>query len=259
MPTAQSRWITIAALAALGILCLALRSDAIPTGRAHLSMRMKALPRRTLWVWERPEDLRAIDPATTAIAWLDQTVELGWDVVSVPRRQSFSYPAEAARIAVVRIEAPPGIKLDVAQQHQAVDLLLQSANQPGIAAFQVDFDATRSQRAFYASLLADLRRQMPASLPLSITALASWCSSDDWIADLPIDEAVPMLFRMEPDRIHARAGLPQFQIREPLCMGSVGVSTHEAWPDDMAGKRIYVFPDRGWHQDISLLTDRKLP
>jgi hypothetical protein len=42
-------------------------------------------------------------------------------------------------------------------------------------------------------------------------------------------------------------------------MGSVGISTHEAWPDEMAGKRIYVFADRGWRQDFSLLKDRKLP
>jgi hypothetical protein len=138
-------------------------------------------------------------------------------------------------------------------------LLLRSAAQPGIAALQVDFDATRSQRGFYASLLAGLRRQMPPNLPLSITALASWCSNDDWIAALPVDEAVPMLFRMEPDRRGAPADAPWFRIREPLCMGSVGVSTHEAWPDDLAGKRIYVFADRGWRQDFSLLTDRKLP
>ncbi len=29
-----------------------------------------------------------------------------------------------------------------------------------------------------------------------MTALASWCAGDDWLRDLPVDEAVPMLFRM---------------------------------------------------------------
>ena len=259
MPVLQSRWTTTAALATLGFLCLVLRSDALPTPSRHLSLRMKQLPSRTLWVWERPEDLHYIDPATTAIAWLDQTILIGQDVVTVPRRQPLSYPTGAARIAVVRIEALPGAKLEAAQRQQVVTLLLQSAAQPGIAALQVDFDATRSQRAFYASVLTDLRSQMPASLPLSITALASWCSYDDWIGSLPVDEAVPMLFRMEPDRRHLPADSPWFRIREPLCMGSVGISTHEAWPDAMAGKRIYVFADHGWRQDISLLTDRKLP
>lgn len=241
------------------MLCLVLRSDALPTPRHHLSLRMSRLTRRTLWAWERPEDLRAVDPKTTAIAWLDQTILLGTEAAGIPRRQPFAYPTGIARMAVVRIEALPGAKLDAMQQRQAIALLLQSATQPGIAALQVDFDATRSQREFYGELLLDLRRQMPAALPLSITALASWCSYDDWIADLPVDEAVPMMFSMEPDRRRAPADSPWFRMREPLCQGSVGISTHEPWPDNLAGKRIYVFADRGWRQDFSLLAGRKLP
>lgn len=110
---------------------------------------------------------------------------------------------------------------------------------------QIDFDATRSQRAFYRALLFDLRRQMPANLPLSVTALASWRSYDDWLRGLPIDEAVPMFFRMEPDRRRAPASLAGFRIHEPLCQESVGISTTDAWPPDIAGKRIYLFPDDG--------------
>jgi len=253
------RWVAIAALGALAGLCIAMRSDALPRPRAHLSARVHLLPARTLWVWERPEDLQAIDAAKMAIAWLDQTLVIGDGLVSVPRRQPVAYPAGAVRIAVVRIEALPAANLDVEQEKKTVELLMHSAERPGIAALQVDFDATRLQRAFYADVLTELRRQMPAGLPLSMTALASWCSSDDWIGNLPVDEAVPMMFRMEPDRRRAPADAAGFRIREPLCMGSVGISTHEAWPDDIAGKRIYVFADRGWRQDFSLLADRKLP
>ena len=136
MPIPQSRWSTIAALTTLAILCLVLRSDALPAPPAHLSLRMRSLPRRTLWVWERPEDLHAIDPTTTAIAWLDRTILLGQEVVSVPRRQPIAYPNSAVRIAVVRIEALAGASLDTAQQQRVVALLLQSAAQPGIAALQ---------------------------------------------------------------------------------------------------------------------------
>ena len=93
-------------------------------------------------------------------------------------------------------------------EYQAGDL--RTASRPGIAALQVDFDAKRSERGFYAALLRSLRSQMPPQLPLSIAALASWCSNDDWISGLPIDEAVPMLFRMEPDRRQA-ADRPQFR------------------------------------------------
>ena len=220
---------------------------------------MMSLPRRTLWAWERPEDLHSIDPSTTAIASLDQTVVVGKAVISQPRRQPLSYPSAVRRIAVVRIEVVAGATLDTAQEREIANLLLQSANQPDIAAFQVDFDARRSQRGFYSGLLRDLRQRMPAGLPLSITALASWCTYDDWIGGLPVDEAVPMFFRMEPDRRRASADSPQFRIREPKCMGSAGISTREAWPDDFADKRIYVFADRGWRDDFALLDDRKLP
>lgn len=75
-------------------------------------------------------------------------------------------------------------------ENRVASVILTSA-EPGAVALQVDFDARASQHTFYARLLRDLRRQMPPSLPLSITALASWCSYDDWIRGLPVDEAVP--------------------------------------------------------------------
>jgi len=242
----------VASVVAALAICVAIRSDTI----RPISPRMLHLPRLTLWAWERPEDLRGIDPATAAVAYLDETIFLTPDgsVSSRPRMQPVAFPARASRIAVVRIEAPPGEILSAEVRQKMLELLLLSARQPDIGAFQVDFDATRSQRDFYRVLLVDLRREMPANLPLSMTALASWCSWDDWIRDLPVDEAVPMFFRMEPDRRRGVEGRREYRVREPLCLGSVGVSTREPWPaDEVAGKRIYLFPDRGWRQDAPLL------
>ena len=214
--------------------------------------RMNRLPARTLWVWERPEDLRSIDPRTTAIATLDRTLDLGRTMSVIPRRQSYLYPAGTRRIAVVRIEAPGTIAEGL--EPSAADAILAVAGDPAIAALQIDFDARRSQREFYTGLLRDLRRRMPPNLPLSITALASWCSSDDWIATLPVDEAVPMLFRMEPGRRFARPDIPEFRIREPLCESSTGVSTREPTGANLAGKRVYVFADAGWREDLPLVS-----
>ncbi|HEY0795166.1 MAG TPA: DUF3142 domain-containing protein, partial [Acidisarcina sp.] len=197
------------------------------------------------------------------------------EVTSKPRRQSVTYPSGETLIAVVRIEVRPGTSLNLQTEQQAAALLLNTSATPGIAALQVDFDATRSQRPFYTGLLRELRRQMLPTLPLSITALASWCSYDDWIADLPVQEAVPMLFRMEPDRRRAAPDTADLRITEPLCTSSVGVSTHEPWPENLAisptsgpnnngahiaaRKRIYVFADQGWRVDLASLTHRKLP
>lgn len=194
--------------------------------------------------------MRSVNPQTTALAILDATILVGRSVTVIPRRQPVIYPAGIKRIAVIRLEAPSVIAPSLA--NMVASAILTSA-EPGASALQIDFDARQSQHAFYARLLRDLRRRMPPSLPLSITALASWCSYDDWISGLPVDEAVPMLFRMEPDRRYAPQDRPQFRIREPLCLGSIGISTREPHPFSLAGKRVYIFPDRGWHDDLPLL------
>jgi hypothetical protein len=69
-----------------------------------------------------------------------------------------------------------------------------------------------------------------------------------------------MFFRMEPGRTpRDPASYPaSYPVREPLCMGSVGVSTTEPWPEDLAGKRIYVFPDNGWRKDSPSEVERRL-
>jgi hypothetical protein len=242
------------ALAAL--LCsFGIHSDALP----HPQGRLADLPRTTLWAWERREDLHTLDARRFAVAYLDQTLTIGLTAHAQPRRNALALPAAATRIPVVRIEAPQNAVLNSENKNDAVRTILASASEPGIAALQIDFDATRSQHPFYRELLLDLRHRLPSSLPLSITALASWCSYDDWLGGLPIDEAVPMMFRMEPD--HRRAGLDidDFRIREPLCQFSVGISTTETWPAHIAGKRIYVFADNGWRNDAPAALERRLP
>ncbi len=242
------------ALAAL-FCSFAIRSDTLP----HIQGRLAALPRLTLWAWERREDLRDLNSRRFAVAYLDQTLIIGLTVDAQPRRNSLVIPASATRIPVVRIEAAGTAVLNDRNRSEALHALLASANEPSIAALQIDFDATLSQRAFYRDLLLDLRQQLPARLPLSITALASWCSRDDWLRGLPVDEAVPMMFRMEPDHRRARPDLDDFRIREPLCQSSAGISTTEPWPSRLEGKRIYVFADNGWHSDSPALLERRLP
>jgi hypothetical protein len=68
-----------------------------------------------------------------------------------------------------------------------------------------------------------------------------------------------MMFRMEPDRRRASPSFDDFQVREPLCRTSTGVSTDEPWPSNLAGKRIYVFPDHGWRTSPPTDLARRLP
>jgi uncharacterized protein DUF3142 len=255
MPTPANLWNGVCC-ALIALLCsLGIHSDALP----HPQGRLALLPRVTLWAWERREDLHAINTRRFAVAYLDQSLTIGLTVQVQMRRNALVVPRSATRIPVVRIEAPATAVLNEETLREAAQAILISAHEPGIAALQIDFDATRSQRQFYRDLLIAVRLQMPADLPLSITALASWCSWDDWIHDLPVDEAVPMMFRMEPDHRRAPPDVDDFKIREPLCRTSTGVSTDEPWPSNLAGKRIYVFPDHGWRNDSPTDLARRLP
>jgi Protein of unknown function (DUF3142) len=210
--------------------------------------RFSGFPQITLWAWERPEDLRIIDPTRFAVGYLDQTITITDHVEARPRFQPLLVPAAAKVISVVRIDARLGsARLDSPGVNtQVSEMIMESTRRPGVAALQIDFDAAESQHDFYSELLRDVRRRMPPSMPLSITALASWCSRTGWLADLPVDEAVPMFFRMGRDpHSSVRPGW-KYPIREPLCSASAGVSTDEAWPHIDAGQRIYVFHSRAW-------------
>lgn len=187
---------------------------------------------------------------------LEGTLRLGRSAIFYPRRNPYVLPPHTATIAVVRIEAEPAFAThhsDRALLKQVVQQMVRVGSEPGIAALQIDFDARRSERSFYRDVLEQIRRSLPPRLPLEMTALVSWCAEDDWIADLPVNRAVPMFFRMEPG--HARlsqAGRLSAVLPEPLCQSSVGVSTGEPWPSHVGTRRVYLFSDHGWKVDYPL-------
>jgi hypothetical protein len=170
---------------------------------ASPSSRFSKLPPTILWAWERPEKLDYLDPQKTGVAFLARTIYLrAGGVFGRPRLQPLSVPDCAQVIAVVRIESdrssPPALS---PQQINDVALEISKLGSlPNVVMVQIDFDARATERAFYRSLLTALRARLPQSTLLSITALASWCKGDNWLDDLPIDEAVPMLFRMGVER-----------------------------------------------------------
>jgi hypothetical protein len=218
------------------------------------SEQIRGLPRFVLWAWERPEDLRFINPRTTAVAFLADTIQLrGETVVFRPRLQSLLVPDRARLVAVVRIEADQNAVLNRSQIEQTATAITKTALLPRVVAVQVDFDATYSQRDFYRSLLVDLRRRLRPVAPISITALTSWCLGDDWISSLPINEAVPMLFRMGAGRNEVVGWLSSGRdFRAPICQESLGVSTDERWAFLPGGRRLYVFHDRPWTKKSEL-------
>lgn len=219
-----------------------------PTSRAPLA----AFPQVVLWAWERPELLDFIDPNAAGVAFLAQTLYLsGANVVIRPRLQPLSVPPGTKLMAVVRIEVDRSRPPDLSSQQRelAAAAIVDVSHFPRIAALQVDFDAAVSQRPFYRDLLGDLRRQLPPSMPLSITALASWCIYDDWLRGLPVDEVVPMVFRMGADQHRVRQYLVEEDFRPARCRQSLGIATDEPMPPLRPMRRLYVFHPQPWRPE----------
>ena len=221
-------------------------------------------PPIVLWAWERPEDLRSLDTSRFAVAFLAQTLVLkGDDVILKPRHQPLQVSPDTRLMAVTRIESAKQTgeraALNGAQKDRLISLVMRTLELDKVDAIQIDFDAAVSERDFYRRLLQDLRAQLPDHVPLSMTALASFCIGDRWLNDLPVDEAVPMIFRMGADNGPVKNRLAAGNdFGEPLCRQSYGIALDE--PLEMKfekSRRIYVFNDHSWTaEDVSSLKQR---
>ena len=225
----------------------------LPTSETSISAAtLNALPPTFVWAWERPENLGFIDPKEVGVAFLAKTIGLHDDAISIrPRLQPLILPENTKLIAVVRIEPDPvrTITLSSAQLERTGHEITQVAALPRIAAIQIDFDARASERDFYRQLLYKVRGQLPQSMPLSMTALASWCAGDGWLSDLSVDEIVPMFFRLGIERntfiSRLQSNSRDFASR---CNQSAGVSTDEVIPPPER-KRLYIFSPKPWTQN----------
>lgn len=222
------------------------------------------LPRTMLWAWERPEDLNYLDARSCGVAFFIRRYRLSGDeIIRVERAQILRAPHTAKRIAVVRIE-PLGSKppsLSEKQRKQLVKEIAMFAKLPNICGIQIDFDARITERDFYRALLKDLRVTLPANYFISMTALASWCISDNWVNDLPVDEVVAMLFDMGADAQRIRGMIKDKKncFTVPPHKLSLGLSTKEPDIFNMFKnegsatlkncQRVYIFSPKSWTRE----------
>lgn len=206
------------------------------------------LPRLMLWAWERPTDLGTLD-AGIGVAFLAQTLIVRNDAVTVePRRNPLRVSPETPLVAVTRIESDRQGAGGLSKR--GVDAIAAAIagtmRLPRVSGVQIDFDAAESERQVYRALVIAVRKALGPDVPLSITALASWCAGDRWMSGLPVDEAVPMLFQMGP--LHA----PYVRIAAspaaaaPACRSAVGTSLDEPLRMRADGRRVYVFNPGPW-------------
>lgn len=168
----------------VAVVSAASTGDALPGRSRSIG---EGWPAIVIWAWDRPESLRFIDPAI-GVAYLDRTIEVRQGRIAVrPRQQKLLIPPATALVSVVRLEtrdtslAPDtlaALSLEIAR----------AAERPCVHGVQVDFDATASQRAFYAALLAAVRGRLHEGVVFSMTALASWCADQAWLQTIDVDE-----------------------------------------------------------------------
>jgi hypothetical protein len=229
----------------------------------HVNERLDPeMPRKIVWAWERPEDLRFLDPNEFGVAFLAQTIFLENEHVTLKqRRQPLEVAPGTYMIAVTRIETQKEMgkrpTFEAEMVNKTASLIANTLGLPEVRAIQVDFDAAASERPFYRSMMNKLAANIkaaegtPTHHSLTMTSLASWCTGDAWFNDFPVDEAVPMVFQMGADEEKIKTYLRKGNDwREPLCRGSYGISLDEGRFEGMKnGRRIYFFKNSSWKSD----------
>ena len=214
---------------------------------------------RVVWAWERPEALATLPPGV-GVAAVVGFLRLRGGAVSMARGRRFPLTLGAgapAPIGVVHIEVDQAETLQwtPALRDQVIAAAVGFA--AGYASVQVDMEVRQSQRPALLDVLSGLRAALPPGTHLSMTALASWCETERWLAGAPVDEIVPMLFRMGRSGSRLRDKLAAGRdFAEPRCRTAVGVSL-DAPAMVPSNRRVYIFNPKPWDATALSILERE--
>jgi hypothetical protein len=211
--------------------------------------RATAAPALVLWAWERPEDLSSA-PANVEVAAVEGFVQLTGDRLwGRARRFPLKTTPGARRIAVVHVQIDESRPLvwSPALRARTASAVLAYARQPGFDGVQIDFEVPASDRQVLLDLAHDVRAGLPPGTPLSMNALASWCETENWIDAAPVDEIVPMVFRLGAGGAKLKAKLETGgDFADRRCRGAIGVATDTRLVTFPRDRRVYVFNPHSW-------------
>ncbi len=242
----------------------ALLLSAIPSfGQGHTPSAPVQAVRASLaqgvaWIWPQSHGPGVSAPwrlhYPEAAVLVSALVLRGQGVERSGRRLPLTLPAGVRLLPVVHVETDASApdRLNPAQRSAILSAVRRhvATAAHGAGVLQLDFEAPARQRQAYKELVADIRTLLPKTVRLSVTALAHWCTQGDWLDRLPVDEVVPMLYRLGPNAAHWRerfvdqgAGLAR------RCQGpAMGFATHEPPPTALLARtpRAYWFDERLW-------------
>lgn len=208
-------------------------------------------PKLIVWAWERPEDLRFAGP-DIEVAALTGFLEISATGLSARGRRLPLKVSRPPDIAVVHVEILDGAPVDwtPALRRQVSATVLHYAQVVTARRVQLDFEVKASERQMLLDVVGDVRRALPRGTFLSMTALASWCETETWLNAAPVDEIVPMLFRMQPRGEAIKERLAKGgDLRNPRCRAALGVSTDSSIERAPPGRRVYLFNPGSWTVD----------
>ena len=200
-----------------------------------------------VWAWERPEDLRFL-PAQVEIAVQTGFLTLAGDGFEARGRRYPLRTDHPPTTAVVHLQIEDGRPLHWTPRLRArvAAAVLHFARIVPTPRVQIDFEVRQSQRQILIDLLHDVRAGLPRGTPLSMTAIASWCQ-EDWLGALPVDEIVPMLFRMGRGDGAIRTRIESGgDWAEPACRKALALSADTPIARAPQGRRIYLFAPQSW-------------
>ena len=208
--------------------------------------------RLVVWAWERPEDLRFLPP-DTEIAVQTAFIEIrGADLFVRARRFPLLARPEQVTTAVAHVQIRrhqvPVWSDALAERLAEAVVRLTAPGHP--QRVQLDFEVRASQRQMLLDTVRAVRRRLPAGTILSMTALASWCDTEDWLGAAEVDEVVPMLFRMGPGGEGLMQALTHgADFAQPVCRTALGIAADLPPGRAPTGRRVYLFNPRSWTAD----------
>jgi hypothetical protein len=147
------------------------------------------------WVWHSSDA-----PARTGeIALLLDHLVISGQAIHIRQRRRVLVVEKSTRVTPV-VHVQTDIKhpshLD-ANHTKAIVKAVKAASQSSTSGWvQLDFEARQSEQAYYLNLVNALRDELPPTIKLSVTVMASWCMQTRLLEKIRADEIVPMFFRM---------------------------------------------------------------
>jgi hypothetical protein len=204
-----------------------------------------------IWAWERPEDLRFAG-SSAEIALHTGFVELSGDGMEARGRRFPLKTSQPPATALVHIQIDHARPLSwtPALRTRTSAAILHYATAIPVRRVQIDFEIRASERQVLLDVLHDVRLGLPRGTILSMTALASWCDTEDWLGQAPVDEIVPMIFRMQEGGEALRNRLAAGgDFRNPRCRAALAIATDSPIARAPAGRRVYLFDPHSWTEE----------